>query len=332
MRLLRLALVLICAAAQRQITAPSGLSCNDSAPHLPQQLHGNPPERRAAGFYSQHGQDRYVWDRIFAPLGWPPRGERGVFVEFGARDGVVNSNSLYAERERGWTGVLIEPNTADYARLAETRANGTLKLHGGLCPPSWRGRERDFLLVTPAEGEQCCHGWSQWVDHYNAARDHPRNQLLDAHVASGRLTTRVVPVRCHDINEALARLGTDRVHLLSADCEGCELDALRSLDWGRVKVDVLLVEGAALACPRDAAGGADVEDTGEPSLHRFLARKRFYAVDARTSDTIYVHARVLAELAIRALADERGAGAGDRKRKRRRPRRRLSRLVNGVFS
>ena len=34
----------------------------------------------------------------------------GFFVEAGAWDGVLRSKSLFLERERKWTGVLIEPN------------------------------------------------------------------------------------------------------------------------------------------------------------------------------------------------------------------------------
>ena len=34
----------------------------------------------------------------------------GFFIEAGAYDGEVFSNSLYFELQKGWTGVLVEPN------------------------------------------------------------------------------------------------------------------------------------------------------------------------------------------------------------------------------
>jgi hypothetical protein len=34
----------------------------------------------------------------------------GFFVEAGAWEGVLRSKTLFLERERKWTGILIEPN------------------------------------------------------------------------------------------------------------------------------------------------------------------------------------------------------------------------------
>ena len=35
--------------------------------------------------------------------------ENGFFIEAGANDGVVQSNTFYFEKELNWTGLLIEP-------------------------------------------------------------------------------------------------------------------------------------------------------------------------------------------------------------------------------
>jgi len=43
----------------------------------------------------------------------------GFFVEAGAWDGVYLSNSLFFERVRNWTGILIEPNIEAYKNLTE---------------------------------------------------------------------------------------------------------------------------------------------------------------------------------------------------------------------
>ena len=43
--------------------------------------------------------------------------ENGFFVESGALDGELNSNSLLFERSRHWTGLLVEPNPYSYKRL-----------------------------------------------------------------------------------------------------------------------------------------------------------------------------------------------------------------------
>lgn len=43
----------------------------------------------------------------------------GFFVEAGAWDGVYLSNSLFFEKERNWTGILVEPNKEAYKNLTE---------------------------------------------------------------------------------------------------------------------------------------------------------------------------------------------------------------------
>src|SRR5215471_8305446 len=62
-------------------------------------------------YHSEHGQDRWLEENIF-------RGRRGgVFVEFGALDGLETSNTLFFERERGWDGLLIEANPRSFCGL-----------------------------------------------------------------------------------------------------------------------------------------------------------------------------------------------------------------------
>lgn len=45
----------------------------------------------------------------------------GFFVDVGAYDGVEHSNTLALERDYGWRGLCVEPNTAAYLRLIVNR-------------------------------------------------------------------------------------------------------------------------------------------------------------------------------------------------------------------
>ena len=57
--------------------------------------------------WSQYGQDRYI-DKLL-------KGKRkGFFVEIGCHDGERFSNTLFLEKERGWTGFLVEANPYTY--------------------------------------------------------------------------------------------------------------------------------------------------------------------------------------------------------------------------
>ena len=43
--------------------------------------------------------------------------KRGFFIEAGAYDGEMLSNSLYLEQRLGWTGLLVEPNPDAFSLL-----------------------------------------------------------------------------------------------------------------------------------------------------------------------------------------------------------------------
>lgn len=52
---------------------------------------------------------------IFTLLKYSQR--NGFFVECGGLDGEIRSNTLYFERERGWKGLVIEADPANFAEM-----------------------------------------------------------------------------------------------------------------------------------------------------------------------------------------------------------------------
>lgn len=62
-------------------------------------------------WHSQAGQDAWVHGII---------GDTGYFVDVGAHDGIVHSNT-YALEQMGWDGVCIEPNGEAFMALSENR-------------------------------------------------------------------------------------------------------------------------------------------------------------------------------------------------------------------
>tara|TARA_B100000989_G_scaffold278203_1_gene239763 strand:+ start:11606 stop:12403 length:798 start_codon:yes stop_codon:yes gene_type:complete len=64
---------------------------------------------------SQNFQDLFIC--------WKLKNQRhGVFVEFGADDGILNSNSFLLEKKFGWSGLLVEPNPYIQKVLRKNRA------------------------------------------------------------------------------------------------------------------------------------------------------------------------------------------------------------------
>ena len=65
---------------------------------------------QGAPVWAQYGQDCYIDHILSAKRG-------GFFVEIGANDGELHSNTLFFERVRGWQGLLVEPNPFTFAQV-----------------------------------------------------------------------------------------------------------------------------------------------------------------------------------------------------------------------
>jgi hypothetical protein len=63
---------------------------------------------------SQYGQDRFAL-RMLGGL------REGFFLDSGASDGISCSNTLFLEREYGWSGVCVEPNSKLFSELQRNR-------------------------------------------------------------------------------------------------------------------------------------------------------------------------------------------------------------------
>ena len=172
-------------------------------------------------YHSQYGQDRYIHETFFQDR------TGGVFVEFGALDGVLDSNTLFFERQLGWTGILIEPNPAAFALLQHQRPgcrlenvaisdeNGTLpftRIAGNLY--GWSGLERD---LEPQHRERI----TQYI---------PPEEV------------QTIEVEVHDLIWLADRHDLTQVDLMTIDTEGTEERIMRAFPWGRLSVSVFCVE------------------------------------------------------------------------------------------
>ena len=64
--------------------------------------------------FSQSFQDLFVCWKL-------EHKKEGIFVEFGADDGILNSNSLLLEKKYDWNGILVEPNPIIQKTLNKNR-------------------------------------------------------------------------------------------------------------------------------------------------------------------------------------------------------------------
>lgn len=172
--------------------------------------------------FASHGQDLFIAEQLL------PHVSNGVFVEVGANDGVTLSNTCYLERELEWTGIAVEPLPATYRRLEANRSCHTVQG----CVSDTEGEAR-FLEIT---GD--CEMLSGLVGKYDAQHRRRIRRNLKRHQG----TSRQITVPCHTLESLLAQHDITHVHYLSVDTEGGEIDILKSIDFGRIPIDVVSAE------------------------------------------------------------------------------------------
>ena len=76
--------------------------------------------------YSQDEEDVTALAHYFHNL------YNGTFLELGALDGTMFSNTRLYEEQRGWRGVLIEPNREEFEKIPTVRPN-SIAVHAAIC-------------------------------------------------------------------------------------------------------------------------------------------------------------------------------------------------------
>jgi FkbM family methyltransferase len=160
---------------------------------------------------SQLGQDKIVDGYL--------RGKRhGVFVDIGAYDGVTFSNTLMLERDRGWTGVCIEPLPDVFAELRKNR--------GCICVQACMGNREEpaveFLAV------QSGAAWTRMLSGVLSEYDPRHLARVDTEINAYGGSKSVITVPMRHLHGLLLEHGIDKVDYLSIDTEGSELLILRS--------------------------------------------------------------------------------------------------------
>jgi FkbM family methyltransferase len=189
--------------------------------------------RRA--LFERFGSDRHSHpalhdlDRKLA-VWLPERG--GFFVEAGAYDGFIQSNTYWLERFRGWRGVLVEPVPHLFVRARRVRRRSQV-FNCALVPPDHGGDAvtlRYGGLMSVVKGAR---GRAEDEERHVGAGDMfgLDDVAYDISVPARTLTS--------VLEEARA---PGEIDLLSLDVEGFEASVLRGLDLDRFAPRFIVME------------------------------------------------------------------------------------------
>lgn len=221
---------------------------------------------------SQFGQDRLVLQLL--------NGKRdGFFLDTGAADGIRSSNTQLLERDFGWRGLCVEPNTRFYQKLI--RARNCTCLNACLFD---RVADLPFLeaagtlggLIDAFSREQLAHAVNN------------QRLPLDADGMPPLVTKRTMT-----LETALSLSKAPPViDYWSLDTEGSELLLLKSFPFGRHTFNVITVEHN--------------HQPARLAIRRFLEEHGYIFVTAVFIDDCYVRSAAFPGLHARSSAWKTG--------------------------
>jgi len=155
---------------------------------------------------------------------------RGYFIEAGANDGVDQSNTLFYERYRKWTGLLIEPVPQLAAACRKNRRRCAVENCALV----------SFDYPHDTIGMHYCNLMSM-------VKGSMKNEAADLeHLRRGcevqKISTYELTVPARTLTAVLDRHHPPAIDFFSLDVEGFELEALKGLDFDKYRPKWLLVE------------------------------------------------------------------------------------------
>jgi len=180
-------------------------------------------------YYSQFEQDKYLNEEIFYQK------KNGVFVDIGAYDGITISNTYFFEKELNWTGICIEPHSEIFKELCKNRKS----INVNACiyreekeMTYWEILDRsDTRIISLLSGLECCYTPIYFQTFFPDLDDLISRNLI-----------KKINVKTQILNNILKEHGVNKIDLLCIDTEGSELEILKSIDFFKFEVDVIVVE------------------------------------------------------------------------------------------
>eukprot|EP01040_Poterioochromonas_malhamensis_P008995 gene8995-9739_t len=166
----------------------------------------------------------------------------GIVLEMGALDGTpaTHSMSYWLEHIFNWKRILIEANPIHSIGLKRENPN-SLSVHAAVCNSS-------KLLHDAVTREAVTSGILEFMNINFLQKFH--NHIYEKTKPKGNISNiqhwnqfpEVTVIHCLPMYKVLKEAKVNHINLFILDVEGAELEVLQSIDWRKIRFDVIVVE------------------------------------------------------------------------------------------
>lgn len=160
----------------------------------------------------------------------------GYYVELGAVDGIGLSNTLYFERSRNWSGLLVEPVPHNFLKCLANRPAAKNKIFCNACV-GFEYKEK-FVEMIYSHYMSTAIGLDSDIEDPHAHAESGKNYLGTTDEKIFIFGASAIP-----LNDLLQGAQAPKViDFLSLDVEGAELEVLKGIDHSTYQFKIMCVE------------------------------------------------------------------------------------------
>ena len=169
-------------------------------------------------YYAAHNLDQLIFENYF------PDKTDGYFVDIGAHNGIDVNNTFYFEN-MGWDGICFEPIPKIFKELQHNRKCTTLNK----AISDNQGKSSFFVI----------DGYSNMLSGLADKYDQKHIERINRELEEYDQDYDYIEVDCITFDKAVSNTNID---LLSIDTEGAELDILKTIDFNKYNINVMVIE------------------------------------------------------------------------------------------
>ena len=164
--------------------------------------------------------------------------DNGFYIEAGANDGVSQSNTLFLEN-RGWKGILIEPNKFKYQECINNRSKNNIVVNCALVSNTYTSSTITGSFFE-SSGESLC---GQIIDDLEYC---PCIQAKQAGLEKIK-NKYISEVLARTLQSIINEYNMSKIDFMSLDVEGYEIPAMDGLDFNKNPPSFIRIETTTLS-------------------------------------------------------------------------------------